>query len=196
MPFPGASCSSSSDDDRDLIARAKLRDPGAVALLYRRYVDPIYRYCYRRLENREAAEDATSQTFMQALAALPQLREQPFRAWLFAIAHNVIADVHRSHRATASLSVAADVVARDPTPEEWAMATEQDRALRALLTQVSSQQRQLLELRLAGLSGKEIAAVLGCSDGAVRTAQYRLVRRLRAIAGADLGIKETLHVET
>src|SRR5215204_273077 len=83
-----------TEDDATLVAQAK-RDRQAFALLYRRYVETVYRYCYRRLGSQEEAEDATSQIFTRALAALPRLGDQPFRAWLFTIAHNVVADVYR-----------------------------------------------------------------------------------------------------
>ena len=85
------------EDDAALVARAKA-DPRAFAPLYRRYVDPVYRYCYRRLGNREAAEDATSLVFARALAVLPKCRDETFRSWLFAIAHNVIANDLRDQR--------------------------------------------------------------------------------------------------
>ena len=57
------------DDEPGLIAAAQ-RDRRAFAPLYARYARPIYRFCYRRLGSHEAAEDATSQTFVKALAAL------------------------------------------------------------------------------------------------------------------------------
>src|SRR5215210_9538086 len=62
--------------DRDevaIIALAK-RDPAAFAPLYQEYLSPIYRYCYRRLGSREAAEDATGLVFERALRALPTFR--------------------------------------------------------------------------------------------------------------------------
>ncbi len=84
-------------DEAELVARAQ-REPQAFAPLYARYAEPVYRYCYRRLGSPEAAADATSQTFAQALAALPRYRAGSFRAWLFAIAANVVADAHRRRR--------------------------------------------------------------------------------------------------
>ena len=68
------------------------RDPYAFALLYTRYLDPIHRYCYRRLGSREAAEDATSLVFAKALSALPRYHDTSFRSWLFTIAHHVVID--------------------------------------------------------------------------------------------------------
>lgn len=66
-------------DEADLAARAHV-DPATYVHLYACYVDPVYRYCYRRLGRREAAEDATSQIFCQALEPLPRFRCTSFRS--------------------------------------------------------------------------------------------------------------------
>ncbi|MFN8590311.1 MAG: sigma-70 family RNA polymerase sigma factor [Thermomicrobiales bacterium] len=169
------------DEDVHLVALAK-GDPRAFAPLYRRYFDPVYRYCYRRLGSPEAAADATAHVFAKALAALPRYREESssFRSWLFTIAHNVIVDDLRSRRPTSSLETAAHVAARDPSPEDVALSEEAGRTVRALLAALPPDQRQILELRLAGLTGPEIAAVLGRTLGAVKIAQVRAFARLRA----------------
>jgi RNA polymerase sigma-70 factor (ECF subfamily) len=178
-------------DDAVLVARAQ-RERQAFAPLYRRYVEAVYRYCYRHLGNQEEAEDATSQIFTQALAALSRLGDQPFRAWLFAIAHNVVTDVHR-YRARSARHVSVPVVEGvteltdpDPTPEHQILAAEQGRAIRTLLAQLPEESRRLLELRLAGLTDAEIARILGRTHGAVRVAQHRAVMRLRALHAAHV----------
>src|SRR6185436_12504397 len=68
-------------------------DAQAFAALYDHYLDPIYKYCYRRLPTAEDAEDATSLVFAKALVDLPRQRDPGvLRSWLFAIAHNVVVD--------------------------------------------------------------------------------------------------------
>ena len=166
-----------SDDDA-VVARAR-HDPREFAPLYARYLDPVYRYCYRRLGSREAAEDATGAVFAKALAALPAYRDGSFRAWLFAIAHNVVADAHRRRRPEGPLAAAGDPVDRAPTPEELALAAEERRSVRDLLATLPPDQRRVLELRLAGLTGAEIAAALGRSVAAVKMLQLRAMTRLR-----------------
>jgi RNA polymerase sigma-70 factor (ECF subfamily) len=169
------------DDDARQVALAKT-DPRAFAPLYARYFDPVYRYCYRRLGHPEAAADATAQVFAKVLAALPRYREDApsFRSWLFAIAHNVITDDLRARRPVAPLDAAAHVAASGPSPEELVLSGETDGMVRALLLRLPPDQRQVLELRLAGLTGPEIAAALGRSHGAVKIAQVRAFARLRA----------------
>jgi RNA polymerase sigma-70 factor, ECF subfamily len=169
------------DGDARLVALAK-SDPRAFAPLYARYFDPVYRYCYRRLGHPEAAADATSHVFSKALAALPGYREDApsFRSWLFAIAHNVITDDLRARRPVAPIDAAAYVAATGPSPEEAVLTDEAGCTVHRLLAQLPPDQRQILELRLAGLTGPEIAAALGRSLGAVKIAQVRAFARLRA----------------
>ncbi len=175
------SIASPLDDDARLVALAKV-DPRAFAPLYTRYFDPVYRYCYRRLGHTEAAADATAQVFSKALAALPGYHEDApsFRSWLFAIAHNVITDDLRARRSVAPIAAAAHIPARGPSPEETVLTNEAACTVRALLARLPADQRQILELRLAGLTGPEIAAVLGRSLVAIKIAQVRAFARLRA----------------
>jgi RNA polymerase sigma-70 factor (ECF subfamily) len=170
------------DDEATLVARARL-DPAAFGPLYARYLGPVYRYCYARLGSREAVEDASSLVFMRALAALPRFQDGNFRAWLFTIVHNVVANSVRSARPRGSLAEAVDVADQAPTPEEAALAAEEGRTIRDLLAQLPPDQRRVVELRLAGLDGVEIGAVLGRSRGAVDAAQHRAVTRLRLLLG-------------
>ena len=180
------------DADAVLVARARA-DSRAFAALYRRYVDPIYRYCYRRLGSREVAEDATSLVFAKALAALPTCRDESFRAWLFAIAHNVVANDLRAARQDRPLETVAPVPDGGAGPEEAAIAGEARATVLGLLPLLPADQRRVLELRLAGLSGPEIAEVLGRSHGSVRVAQYRAIARLRVLLGVESGSEEEDH---
>ncbi len=93
-----------SFDEGALIAAAQ-NDPSAFGPLYERYVNQIYRYAYRRVGNHAEAEDVTSQTFQQALAALPgyEWRGVPFGAWLYRIAGNVI--IRRGRSANREIAV-------------------------------------------------------------------------------------------
>jgi RNA polymerase sigma-70 factor (ECF subfamily) len=167
-------------DDESLVAEAR-HDPSAFAPLYRRYAGPIYGYCYRRLGTRELAEDATSQVFTKALSALPRYRGDAFRPWLFTIAHHVVADVYRRRRPTSPLDDAWQVADGDPSPAEAVIAAEDARTVRRLLAQLTTDQRDVVELRLNGLTGVEIAEVLGKRPGAIRAIQFRAYQRLREL---------------
>jgi RNA polymerase sigma-70 factor (ECF subfamily) len=179
------------EDDVCLVEAAKA-DPHDFAPLYARYVAPVYRYSYRRLGHPEAAADATSQVFAKALAALPSYRSdaRSFRSWLFAIAHNVLIDEGRAHRVTATLEAAVGVATAGPSLEEQFLTSEVGSTIRELLAQLSPDQRQVMELRLAGLTGPEIAVAVGRSLGAVKIAQVRAFARLRSAMGLTSDARE------
>jgi RNA polymerase sigma-70 factor (ECF subfamily) len=181
---------SSTDDDRQLVERAET-DPEAFAALYRKYVTDVFRYCYRKLQDRENAEDATSQIFLNAYRALPTLRGKPFRPWLFSIAHNVVIDAYRRNNPMgASLDGMEDWADPAESPEGIAIEHERRDVVRALLDQLPRRDRDVMELRLAGLNGLEIAQTLHCSAGAVRTAHYRALERLRQLMTFGEGISQ------
>lgn len=183
----------SDEADEALAARAPTA-PDALAELYRRHVDAVYRFCERRLGNRHAAEDAVGAVFLKAIRGLPTFHPGlgTFRSWLFGIAHRTVIDAYRAHRPTAPIEAAGDVVDPRPehAPEAVALRAESAREVRAILGRLPEQQRVVVELRLAGLTGPEIAAVLGKSVGSVKLVQFRAYGRLRALLAADAAPEE------
>lgn len=171
-------------DDAALVTAAQA-DPRAFAPLYRRYVGRVYGYCFRRLGSREAAEDATGAVFARALAALPRYRagerDGSFRAWLFAIAHNVAVNEVRAARPSGPLDAAGEVADPATGPEEAALTGETRMLVRGLLPALPAEQRRVIELRLAGLTEAEIARALDRSPGSVRVAQFRAIARMREL---------------
>ena len=172
--------------EREWIIAAR-SDRQAFAPLYARYQESVLRFCRARLSTPEAAEDAASLIFTKAMIALPTHHQQrSFRGWLFAIARNVVMDMHRQTRPTHPLETSAEISDTAPTPEDVALANDRARELHALLAQLPSAQQRVVALRLAGLTGAEIAATLGCSVGAVKINQFRAVARLRTLIGVKL----------
>jgi RNA polymerase sigma-70 factor (ECF subfamily) len=166
--------------DAVLVGRA-LRDREAFAPLYLRYVEEIGRFCVLRLRDEEVARDATQQIFAQALAGLSRYRETgQFRAWLYTIARHVLANQARRRHVTFTLAAALETVDPGLTPEETVTATLERNALLAAVSRLPDDQRTAVELRLSGLSGPEVAAVMGRSHDAVKKLQLRALERLRA----------------
>jgi RNA polymerase sigma-70 factor (ECF subfamily) len=168
---------------------AAQRAPASFEPLYLRYRERVLAYCYRRLGDRDEAEDAASAVFVAAVRGLRAFRDRDdsFRAWLFGIARNEVAMRHR-HRyrhPVRPLASAEHIPDSARSPEEQAVLADGQRRLAALLSGLPSRERDVLELRIADLGTAEIARVLGISEQNVRTAQSRAVARLReALTGA------------
>ncbi len=163
-----------------LASRPQFR-PHDFAAVYDAYFPAVYGYCLSQLGDRQAAEDATSRTFLKVLAALPDYRETGrFRPWLFAVAHNVVLDHLRDVRAEEPLEAAASVPDPNRSPEERTLAALDAAWLDQAIAHLSPDDRQVLELRRAGLGGREIAAVLGIGHEAAKKRQLRAIDRLRS----------------
>jgi RNA polymerase sigma-70 factor (ECF subfamily) len=179
--------------DAQLVADAQ-RDLHAFEALYRRYLDEMSRYCYARVQDQARAQDITQQTFARALTALPGYREQgQFRGWLYAIARNVIANDVRDIRHHQTLEMAGDVVSSERSPEEAAIAALSHEALTDAISRLPDDQREAIALRIAGLTGIEIATAMGRSHDSVRMLQRRAIDRLRRDLASPVHMKEAQH---
>jgi RNA polymerase sigma-70 factor (ECF subfamily) len=183
-PLPSGGPAPRVDPDREAV-RAAQRDRRAFDVLYRRYLDRVYAYAFYALGDHHDAEDATERTFMGALRGIGGYRESGagFRAWLFRIAHNTVANAHRTRGRRRT----------DPLPDDWdraapnadpaalvARAEEARRVLRAIRS-LPDDRRQVVLLRFVdGLTSAEIGAILDRSPGAVRVLLHRSLRELAA----------------
>lgn len=178
---------------------AAQRDPQAFAPLYDAYVDLVWRYAKSRLGDPQAAGDATSITFGRALVALPAYQPQrrggetTFRSWLMTIARNVVIDEARRAPPATSLDDAAVqrwLIDTRRGPEEQAVTRDEQRRVKQALTRLPDTQRQVVELRLVGMKGAEIADLLGMSEPAVKTAYHRACSRLRVFLAEPADSRE------
>ncbi|WP_322801098.1 sigma-70 family RNA polymerase sigma factor [Thermoflexus sp.] len=172
----------SLEDERRLVERAR-RDPEAFGELYLRYVRSIYNYIFYRTGDPEEAEDLTSRVFLQALQHLPRFRERglPFAAWLFRIAHNLVANWHRDRQRHPVFPLSENGHERSAERVEAALERQEEREqLLKAIRRLPPDRQQLLILKFVeGLSNAEIARIMGRTEGAIRVLYHRTLEALR-----------------
>jgi RNA polymerase sigma-70 factor (ECF subfamily) len=180
-----------ASDESALIQRAKI-DSEAFGILYERYVDRIYKYVYYRTGNVADAEDLTARIFERAMKNIGSYQEQgvPFSAWLYRIAHNLVANWHRdrSRRTFIALEDVSQLTMIDHGPEFAAQLMEDKEALREAIGRLHAERQELLMLKfIERLSNAEIGEIMGRSEGAIKSLYHRTLLSLREeMAGAEI----------
>ena len=174
-------------DEKELVQRAKIGDKEALNELIERYYDEVYRFLYRRMGNKAAAEDVTQDTFIKFIKNLPYYKEKnKLKSFLFTIAINTSNDFFRRHKQETSL-LSLDNVSEETTEEvtedEILQKEEAVIVCQAVLS-LPDIQRDVIILRFYhDLKIKEIASVLKIPIPTVKT---RLRRALKALKEYEL----------
>ena len=151
--------------------------------LYQANLNPIYRYVYGHVKNREAAEDLTSQIFLKAVRSL-DLEQSAHNgsAWLFQVARTTIADYWRAHysqAATHSLEALVEAGWEGPSDADPPLVgSEAAERVEAILQALPERDREVLTCRfLLNLSVRQTALSMGVTETNVKVMQYRALRR-------------------
>lgn len=168
--------------DERLLVEAAQRDPARFADLYEHHFERVYAYVSRRLTDRGAAQDVTSEVFHQALANLDRFewRGVPFMVWLLRIAANAIADHWRRASREQQLreEEGPESFPVDPANIEQ---VERRALLFRLVRTLPPDQRRVIEMRFAEEKRiREVAQELGRSEGSIKQLQFRAIQSLRA----------------
>lgn len=174
---------SDSSEESILIQRAKT-DPEAFGILYERYVGRIYNYVYYRIGNAADAEDLTARIFERAIKHIGNYQDQglPFSAWLYRIAHNLVANWHRdnSRRKFVSIDDVSQWVVSDHGPEFATQLLQDKQALLDAISLLPADRQELLIFKFVEqLSNAEIGAIMGRSEGAIKSLYHRTLLSLR-----------------
>jgi RNA polymerase sigma-70 factor (ECF subfamily) len=172
-------------DEAQLIKQAQA-DPDAFGKLYERHVEKIYNYVYYRVGNRPDAEDLTAKVFYRALNHMPRYNHKgkPFAAWLYRIAHNLIANWHRDHNrrqmvALENLSLSGD---KRETPHHAAERIDEWEILLAAIQKLPAERQKLLTLKFVEkMSNAEIGRIMGRSEGAIKSLYHRTLVSLKGL---------------
>jgi len=174
-----------TDADERLLVEAAQRDPTKFGDLYERHFHRVYAFVVRRVRDRDAAEDVTSEVFHRALARLPQYewRGAPFGAWLIRIAANALHDRARraGHEAAAAEAPTAEAPTAEPAVDRDLDEVDCMATIFRFVDQLPVDQRTvIIERYVEERSIREVAARLNKSEGAVKQLQLRALQTLRS----------------
>ncbi len=180
--------------DKSLLDAHRQGDATAFAELVRRYGDSLLGYLMRMSGNREQAEDLFQETFKRVHEKAHTLRSEHFKPWLFTIATHLAIDGLRRRRRLKVVSLnqkldcdegrceelsAVAVADGSCEPSQETVRAEQAEQVRLAIESLPDRQRATLVLAyFQQLSYAEVAEVLGCSVGTVKTQMYRALKTL------------------
>ena len=169
-------------EDRELVARAQQDEVAAFDELIRRHHGRIYGLIYHLVGSREDAEDATQAAFIRAFRALKGFRgTAAFSSWMYRIAVNTALNYVKKRRRQAEVPLPESGMTPGPVPEHHPLITRRTPAREAQLSELhqklnealqslSEKHRTVVILHdMEGLPHEEIARIMGCSEGTVRS---------------------------
>lgn len=182
--------------DEELVRELKRGSREALASLFGRHKDFVYRVALGFTGSREDAAEIVQETFLALLERAESLDTGRGRVttWLFEVARRRAADLHRRRRTAHRRPMSVHSTGDDP--ERSAVDSERRAALHRAVAELPERPREVFVLRVGlGLSVEEASRLLGASPGAVRTALYDAHVRLRAIlAEAEKGAHGVRHL--
>ena len=188
------------DIDEDKLLELAKTDPEAFGKLYELYVDKIYNYVYYRIGNHQEAEDLTAKVFHRALDHIPRYNNKgvPFAAWLYRIAHNLVANWHRDHnrRKVVALEQVTLSGGKQGSPHHAAERSNERELLLEALQQLPSERQQLLTLKfIERMSNAEIGQVMGRSEGAIKSLYHRTLVSLKDLLAEHQNLVGLLNID-
>ena len=170
--------------DQEVVVNATQGDHEAFGMLYERYVGRIYNYIYYRTGNQYDAEDITSRVFYRAMRHITKYQDRglPFSAWLYRIAHNLVANWHRdnSRKKEIPLDDGYNVRFVGDHPETALLKNEERENLLRLIRRLPPERQQLIILKFVEhLPNAEIGQIMGRTEGAIKSLYHRTLLSLR-----------------
>ncbi|SEH84696.1 RNA polymerase sigma factor, sigma-70 family [Mycolicibacterium rutilum] len=177
-----------ADSDAELTRAAVSGDKRAFAMIYDRYSNRLYDFCVGMLGDRDGAADCVQDVFCTAATQLPRLRDpDKLRPWLYSIARNEALRRIRDQRRETPTDDLPDTASGDAGPEALAARLELADLIADAAGGLSDRDRSVLELAFRhGLSGPDLAAVLGVTPATANTIVHRLRQNIERSLGALL----------
>lgn len=176
--------------DVALISALKSHDQEAVILAYQKYADAIYRYSYYQVGDVHVAEDIVSEVFVRMIEKIHTFNYQgvPFSAWLYRIAHNLIADHFRGLQKRRGFVATEQLAAAFGDPAHITESRLSVEQLGKALAELTEEQRLVVILKFVeDLDNHQVAVILGKTEGAVKSLQHRALDALRRVLSRGAG---------
>lgn len=178
--------------EEDLITRSQNGDIDAFEELVAKYERKVYAIAYRFMGNPEDASDLTQEAFLKAYQSIKSFRQEAsFSTWICRIVSNVCRDQLRKNKRQSQNSLDEDVWLEEgtvqkqlkdqrPTPDEVYESMELKEYLQGLINNLNPEYKMVVILRdIQGYSYEEIAQILDCSLGTVKSRLNRARKALR-----------------
>jgi len=182
----------SQDKEEIALIDAAKTDPAEFGKLYRRYVDKIYNYIYYRTGSVKDAEDLTGKVFFKAMSHINGYKHMglPFSAWLYRIAHNLVANYHRDRSRNKEIpleNIPGQVLPQKAVqPETHIVRSQEVEDLLDTIRGLADNRQELLILKFVDqLSNAEIGQIMRKSEGAIKSLYHRTLLELREKMGSD-----------
>lgn len=154
--------------------------------LYDKYFDQIYRYVYRRVNDKETVEDLVSQTFYDALSHLCDFewRGFPFSAWLYKIAHNNVLKWYREQSKMQVVELENDLDTADKSIDYVSDLRNKETSMEIseLLDKLEPEEREIIRLKFyEEVSNVEIAEIMGLSANHIGVKIFRALKKVKQL---------------
>lgn len=174
------------ENDSTILESAINGDQDAFGILYQENVKRIYSYIYYRTGNSADAEDLTARVFQRALRHIHSYKKTgvPFSAWLYRIAHNLVANWYRDNSRKKEIPIEDQEYALSlpEFPESTMIKNQEVDELMKVIRKLAFDRQQLIILKFVEeLSNIEIARIMGKSEGAVKSLYHRTLLEMREL---------------
>ncbi len=167
--------------DNAIMLKVKAGEVERLGLLFERHSGPLFNFLWRMTGSREQSEDLVQDVFFRVLKYRHTFRDEAqFSTWLYRIARNAHIDVLRKRKPETTLDEEAQLHRSHDNQERDLLRDQDAGLLLKALQSLPADKRELLVLsRIQKLRSKEIAEILSCTAGSVRTRVHRAVADLR-----------------
>jgi len=187
----------SADAEYDLVMRCQAGDPHAFEMLFRLYHEDVFRFAYLVVRDAGLAQDVVQEAFLKVFRSIGRFQfRSSFKSWLYRVAVNEAISLLRRRKVREDLDASAEEVgmqvtpaaSRDWQPEEAVLEDEERSLLRWAIGQLDPVHRTVVVLKyFHDFSDPEIAAIVGCPPGTVKSRLHRARELLRNAMAREMG---------